>query len=127
MRTRQVRRWPSPPLAGESGRGGGHKLRRKRREDHPPPPPPVKGGGAEAAEYGKMHHSPLMLAVRMTLAHFWVSATKRLPNSAGLPLSASQPRSAMRCLIVGSSRPALIVALSRLMISGGVCFGAPMP
>src|SRR5436190_23856560 len=63
----------------------------------------------------------------ITLAHLSVSSAMRLVYSPGDSASTSPPRSAMRVLIVGSARTALISRLSWSMISGGVFFGAPMP
>jgi hypothetical protein len=62
----------------------------------------------------------LMLAVRITLAHFSVSAAMSLPNSAGVIGIEPPPRSASRSLIVGSASPALISLLSFWIISAGV-------
>src|SRR5262249_10890918 len=53
-------------------------------------------------------HSTLMLAARITLAHFSVSSAMSLPKSAGEPESTEAPRSARRALIVGSARARLI-------------------
>src|SRR6476620_12107297 len=72
-------------------------------------------------------HSGLMLAARITLAHFSVSSAMSLPKSPGDPGSTVLPRSANRPLILESARPALISLLSLSMISAGVFLGAPMP
>src|SRR5262249_26089557 len=72
-------------------------------------------------------HSGLMLAARITLAHFSVSSTMNFPNSAGEPTTGVPPTSASRALILGSARPALISLLSFSTISTGVAFGAPTP
>ena len=48
-------------------------------------------------------HSGLMLAARITLAHFSVSSAMSLPKSAGEPASTVPPRSASRALIFGSA------------------------
>src|SRR5215471_772235 len=53
-------------------------------------------------------HSALILADRITLAHFSVSSAMSLPKSAGDIGIGTPPRSASRALIVGSARPALI-------------------
>src|SRR5215831_2866574 len=63
----------------------------------------------------------------MTLAHLSVSSPMSLAYSPGESASTSPPSSAMRALIVGSARAALISRLSRSMISAGVFFGAPKP
>src|SRR5258708_1856978 len=73
------------------------------------------------------HSSALMLAARITLAHFSVSSAMSFAKSAGEPASAVPPRLARRALILGSARPALIPLLSLSVISAGVAFGAPMP
>ena len=62
-----------------------------------------------------------------TLAHFSVSSATSLPKSAGEPASAVPPRSAIRALILGSARTALIASLSRPTIAGGVPLGALTP
>jgi hypothetical protein len=72
-------------------------------------------------------YSGLMLAARITLPHFSVSSAISLPKSAGEPASTVPPRSAMRALILGSARPALISFLSLSMISMAVFLGAPRP
>ena len=77
--------------------------------------------------FGCADHSGLMLAARITLAHFSVSSAMSLPKSAGEPASTVPPRSASRALILGSARPALISLLSLSMISAGVFLGAPTP
>src|SRR5262245_18331062 len=73
------------------------------------------------------HHSGLMFAARITLAHFSVSSAISLPKSAGEPGSIVPPRSASRAFTVGSVRPAFISLLSFPTISGGVFLGAPTP
>src|SRR6476659_3495053 len=72
-------------------------------------------------------HSGLILAARITLAHFSVSSAMSLPKSAGEPISAMPSSSASFALILGSARPALISLLSFLMISAGVFLVAPKP
>src|SRR5262249_13879215 len=47
------------------------------------------------------HHSGLIWAARITLAHFSVSPASSLPNAAGVSTSALPPRSAKRPLILG--------------------------
>jgi hypothetical protein len=71
--------------------------------------------------------SALMLAVRITLAHFSISSAINLPKSVGEPVSTVPPRSAIRAFIVGSARAALISLLSVSMILAGVFLGAPTP
>src|SRR5215475_1447964 len=73
------------------------------------------------------HYSGLMLAARITLPHFSLSSATSLPKSSGEPTSTLPPRSAMRALILGSARPALISLLSLWMIWVGVFLGAPRP
>ena len=73
------------------------------------------------------HHSGLMLAARITLAHFSVSAATKLPKSEGEPAITVPPRSASRALSWGSARAALISLLSLLTISAGVPEGPPTP
>src|SRR5262245_30919909 len=90
-------------------------------------------GGAvritDVTEYwiGLPHQSALMLAARITFAHFSVSSAMNLPNSAGESARGPAPRSASRALILGSARPALISLFSFSTISAGVAFGAPRP
>src|SRR5712671_2601733 len=72
-------------------------------------------------------YSALMLAARITLPHLSVYSTMNLPKSAGIIGIGTLPRSAIRLLILGSSRPALISLLSLSMISAGVFLGAPRP
>src|SRR5262245_27791591 len=74
-----------------------------------------------------LRHSALMLAARITLPHFSVSSAMCLAKSAGEPGSAVAPSSAIRALILGSARAALISLLSVSMILVGVFLGAPMP
>src|SRR5262245_59451792 len=73
------------------------------------------------------HHSGLIWAARITLAHFCVSSARSLPNSAGVSASAVPPRSAKRALILGSARAVAISLLSLSTIAAGVCLGAPTP
>src|SRR6516164_9449359 len=72
-------------------------------------------------------HSALMLRVRMSLPHLWVSSAISLLKSAGESASTSPPRLASLALILGSARPALISLLSLSMITADVAFGAPTP
>src|SRR5215475_8212644 len=71
-------------------------------------------------------YSGLILAARITLAHFSVSSAMSLLKSEGEPTNAVPPSSTSRDLILGSARPALISWLSRSMISVGVFLGAPI-
>src|SRR6516165_2319644 len=76
----------------------------------------------------RKRHSGLMLAVRMTLAHFSVSLARNLPNSAGgLGGSTNPPRSTRRALMAESEMAKLISLLSRSTTAAGVFFGAPKP
>ena len=68
-----------------------------------------------------------MLAARMTLPHFSVSAAMSLPRSAGESASTVPPKSASRALILGSARPALISLFSFSTISAGVALGLDVP
>src|SRR5262245_6877976 len=72
-------------------------------------------------------YSGLMLAARITLAHFSVSAAMSLPKSAAEPPSTVPPRSASRALILGSASAVLNSLLSLSTISAGVLRGAPTP
>src|ERR1700750_982856 len=72
-------------------------------------------------------YSALMLAARITLAHFSVSSARSLPKSAGEPASNVAPRSANRSSTLGSARIAFVVLLSWSIMSGGVPVGAPRP
>src|SRR5262245_16189618 len=72
-------------------------------------------------------HSGLMLAARITVAHFSVSSAMSFLKSAGEPGRTVPPRLASRDFILGSARPVLISSLSFSMISADVVFGAPTP
>jgi hypothetical protein len=73
-------------------------------------------------------YSALILAARMTLAHFSVSSATNFANSVGDPIKTVVPtRSVNRALILGSARPALISLLSLSMIAAGVFLGTPKP
>ena len=76
---------------------------------------------------GRRPHSGLMLASRITLAHFSVSSAMSLLNSAGVPASTVPPTSARRALILGSESAALISRLSLSTISAGVFFRGAKP
>src|SRR6516165_7761286 len=56
-------------------------------------------------------YSALMLAARITLPHFSVSSAKNLAKSVGAIGIGTEPSSAIRALIAGSARPALISLL----------------
>src|SRR5262249_15421005 len=99
------------------------------------------GGQTEKISTGKFHstlpafgsitlsgfHSGLMLAARITFAHFSVSSARSFPKSAGESASTSPPMSASRAFILGSASAALISLLSLSTISVGVFLGAPRP
>src|SRR5262249_9135391 len=72
-------------------------------------------------------YSGLMLAARMTLAHFSVSSAMNFPNSAGVRASGRPPRAKRRALILGSAKAVLISRLSLSITSSGVPLGAAMP
>ena len=76
---------------------------------------------------GMLLHSGLMFAERITLAHFSVSSTMNLPKSVGEPVSTVPPRSAIRALILGSARAALIAPPRALRPLIFVPFGMPAP
>src|SRR6516162_689151 len=84
-------------------------------------------GGYGILTWRCLAHSGLMLAARITLAHFSVSSEMSLPKSAGEPGSVLAPSSAIRDLILGSVRAALISWLSLSTISVGIFFGAATP
>src|SRR5262245_61920325 len=75
----------------------------------------------------RLAHSGLMLAARISLAHFWVSSIKSFPNSAGDNGMGTFPRPVMRSLTLGSDRPVLISRLSFSIISCGVPRGTATP
>src|SRR5262245_35812524 len=75
----------------------------------------------------RARHSALILAVRITFAHFSVSSAMSFPNPAGVSGSGTPPRSSSRCFILGSARAVLISLLSFSTMSVGVLLGAPMP
>ena len=74
-----------------------------------------------------LSYSGLMFAARITFPHFSVSRERSLPNSAGEPGSALLPSSAIRALIFGSTRAALISLLSVWIICNGVFLEVPKP
>src|SRR5216683_835392 len=69
----------------------------------------------------------LILAARITLAHFSVSAARKRPNSAGVIGIGTPPRSMMRALSFGSARAVVTPVLSLSTISRGTPAGAPRP
>src|SRR5262245_63908406 len=81
----------------------------------------------EIVESRKPDYSALMLAARITLPHFSVSAAMNFPKSADEPERGVPPKSASRAFIFGSASAALIPSFSLAMISTGVSLGAPMP
>ena len=91
----------------------------------------ITGGHSPNGNYGistaREAHSALMLAARITLAHFSVSSAMNFVKSAGEPGSAVPPNSANRAFILGSTRAAFVSLLSLSIISGAVPLGAPMP
>src|SRR6516225_9967094 len=103
--------------------GGKADISRTFQSGHWPRQSRVTGG----TEYLTAHYSGLMLAARITSAHFSISSAINLPKSVGEPASTVPPRSAIRAFILGSARAALISLLSVSMILAGVLLGAPMP
>src|SRR5262245_32212580 len=71
-------------------------------------------------------HCSLMLAVRITLLHFSVSAMTNASKSAGEPETIVVPRSARRDVTWVSARLALISLLSWSTIPAGVLLRTPM-
>src|SRR5262249_40268911 len=69
----------------------------------------------------------LMLAARITLAHFSVSSRISLPKSAGEPGSTMSPMSANRAFIERLPRAALTSILSFSIILGDMPLGATNP
>src|SRR5580692_4569025 len=65
-------------------------------------------------------YSVLILADRITLAHFSVSSAMSLPNSADVIDSGRTPKSTRRVRVPGSATMALIALLSLSMMAGGV-------
>src|SRR5262245_17400267 len=72
-------------------------------------------------------YSTLMLAARITFAHFSLSSTTSFPKSDGEPGTTVPPRSASRAFTLGSASAALISLLSLSTISAGVFLGAKRP
>ena len=73
------------------------------------------------------HHSALMCADEITVAHLRVSSAVNFSSAAGLIGDGWTPNAARRALLLGSLRLALISAFSFSTIAAGVPFGAPMP
>jgi tripartite-type tricarboxylate transporter receptor subunit TctC len=74
------------------------------------------------------HHSGLMPANLITLAHFSVSSAVSLSSSAGEPASTMPPTSASRALMSGSARPIKFVALTaQNLANGGLELRAEVP
>src|SRR5262245_32164133 len=78
-------------------------------------------------EYPGRDYSGLMLAARITLAHFSVSSTMSWPNAPGLIGIGSPPSSTNCALIFRSASAVLISLLSLSMTSVGVLLGEPRP
>src|SRR5260370_39641288 len=72
-------------------------------------------------------YSALLLAARITLAHFSVSSAMSLPTSAGESAHSPPPSFARCVLILGPARPPLLPLVSLSTISVGAFFGAPLP
>src|SRR5215467_9782528 len=75
----------------------------------------------------RLHQSALAPENLTTLPHFSVSSAMNLAKSTGVIGIGTEPSSAIRALIAGSVRPALISLLSLLTTSVAVFLGAPMP
>src|SRR5262245_61916507 len=86
---------------------------------------------AETKRYGiwveARPYSALMLAARITFAHFAVSSATNFAKSAGELASGVPPNSISRVLTLGSASAALISAFNLFMISCGVFPGAAKP
>src|SRR5262249_37513827 len=72
-------------------------------------------------------HSGLMLAARITFAHFSVSSATNFPNSAGVIGMGSPASSARRACNFGSANTAFTAWFSFSTIVGGVPLGAAIP
>jgi hypothetical protein len=72
-------------------------------------------------------HCGLMLASRITFAHFAVSFATNFAKVAGELANGAPPSSARRAFILGSARAAFISAFNLLTISDGVLLGAAKP
>ena len=69
----------------------------------------------------------LMLAARMTFAHFAASSATNFVKAAGELANGVPPNSANRALIFGSASAAFISVFSLSMMSEDVLFGAAKP
>src|SRR5262249_28086010 len=96
-------------------------IARRRARERKPGQPVRKPPGdrtpdateARNADSGLVHaYSGLMLAARITLAHFAVSSAMSVPKAAGVSANAVPPKSAKRALIFGSASAAAISLLS---------------
>src|SRR5215510_2769123 len=92
----------------------------------------VASNSAQYLCYCALHaapdHSGLMPANLITLVHLSIFSAMNLATSSGeFGDTATAPRSASRCLMLGSSTAALVCLLSVAMISGGVPLGTPKP
>src|SRR6516164_10011676 len=113
-------------LCAESGQVG-RRLAKSALCQKRPLPPFAERDVMECRSGVDRPQSALMLAARITLAHFSVSSTMNLPNAPGVIGIGVPPRSARRAFILGSSRAALTSLLSFATISAGVFLGAPIP
>src|SRR5262249_60362276 len=68
---------------------------------------------------GRADHSALMLAARITFAHFSVSSAMNLPKSAGVIDFGTLPMPANCVINLGSARAASIASWSLSMIAAG--------
>src|SRR5262249_3275025 len=121
----------SPGGTGHS-QGGGEAAPHQGMPNHSPLSANDFGAlGAPHAEIrargSPARYSGLILAARITWAHFPVSSAISVPKSAGEPASVVPPRAASCPLIFGSASSALISLLSVSTISAGVFLGAPIP
>src|SRR5262249_31166868 len=85
--------------------------------------PSLKWGDGGASR----HHSGLMLAPRITFAHFVVSSAMSFSKAVVEPRNTVPPCSPSRALIMGSATAVLICLLSFSTISRDVLLGAPTP
>src|SRR5262245_64191102 len=75
----------------------------------------------------RTRYSGLMLAARITFAHFSVSSATNFPNSAGVIGMGSPASSARRACNFGSANTAFTAWFSFSTIVGGVPLGAAIP
>src|SRR5580692_9831231 len=73
------------------------------------------------------NYSILILADRMTLAHFSVSLAISSPNCADVMDSGRRPKPTRRARVSGSATMALISLFSLSTMAAGVAAGAQMP